>query len=289
MVRAAHLARAREAAAAQRRHRDGRRPAHGAGARRRDHRAWANFYGHLHSRDAMTDARLWPRPQADDLAAAGIVIDAAGPRVADEGLGGIYLSNAIARLPDPLGTTIDLRSGDLGRAARPRPRAAAQSAGARGRRHAASRRHDRGAGGDDRLPPQRCKATVDAIQRGARRRHAAKAHAAAPRDRAQAVADQDRAVLCDADLQPRSPTPWAASWWTATARVLDTADKPIPGLYAAGSTVGGLEWRPALRLRRRADQGHHRAVAAETANRAAVNRVPIPVQRVALLRVRARR
>jgi fumarate reductase flavoprotein subunit len=65
-----------------------------------------NFYGHLHSREAMTNANLWPRPQADDLAAAGIVIDAEGRRVADEGYGGIYLSNAIARLPDPLGTTI---------------------------------------------------------------------------------------------------------------------------------------------------------------------------------------
>ena len=65
-----------------------------------------NFYGHLHSREAMTNANLWPRPQADDLAAAGIVIDAEGKRVADEGYGGIYLSNAIARLPDPLGTTI---------------------------------------------------------------------------------------------------------------------------------------------------------------------------------------
>ena len=65
----------------------------------------ANFYGHLHSRDAMSNPLLWPRPQTDDLAAAGIVVDAQGRRVADEGLGGIYLSNAIARLADPLGTT----------------------------------------------------------------------------------------------------------------------------------------------------------------------------------------
>src|SRR4029079_14472795 len=65
-----------------------------------------NFYGHLHVREAIGNPGLWPRPQADDLAAAGIVIDAEGKRVADEGYGGIYLSNAIARLPDPLGTTI---------------------------------------------------------------------------------------------------------------------------------------------------------------------------------------
>ena len=40
------------------------------------------------------------------IAAAGIVIDAEGRRFTDEGLGGIWISNAIARLPDPLGTTI---------------------------------------------------------------------------------------------------------------------------------------------------------------------------------------
>ena len=50
-----------------------------------------NFYGHLHSREAMIDARLWPRPQADDLAAASIVIDTQGKRVSDEGYGGIHL------------------------------------------------------------------------------------------------------------------------------------------------------------------------------------------------------
>jgi fumarate reductase flavoprotein subunit len=65
-----------------------------------------NIYGHLHVRDAMTSTRFWPRPVADELAAAGIVIDTDGHRFADESLGGIWLANAIARLPDPLGTTI---------------------------------------------------------------------------------------------------------------------------------------------------------------------------------------
>src|SRR6202040_2185552 len=64
------------------------------------------FYGHLHSRDAMNSDRLWPRPYVDEIAAAGIVIDADGRRFADEGLGGIFLSNAVARLADPLGATI---------------------------------------------------------------------------------------------------------------------------------------------------------------------------------------
>src|ERR1700731_2663310 len=68
----------------------------------------ATFYGHLRSRDAMNTVRLWPRPYADEIAAASIVIHADGRRFADEGLGGIYLSNAVARLPDPLGAPIVL-------------------------------------------------------------------------------------------------------------------------------------------------------------------------------------
>src|SRR3984893_9071134 len=64
------------------------------------------FYGHLHSRDAMNTVRLWPRPYVDEIAAASGVIRADGHRFADEGLGGIYLSNVVARLHDPLGATI---------------------------------------------------------------------------------------------------------------------------------------------------------------------------------------
>src|SRR6185436_7034118 len=65
-----------------------------------------NIYGHLHNRDAMSSTKHWPRPVVDDLAAAGMVIDASGRRFTEEGLGGIWITNAIARLPDPLGTTI---------------------------------------------------------------------------------------------------------------------------------------------------------------------------------------
>ena len=64
------------------------------------------FYGHLLSRDAMTNDRLWPRPYVDALAVAGIVVDAGGNRFADEGEGGVHLANAVARLTDPLSATL---------------------------------------------------------------------------------------------------------------------------------------------------------------------------------------
>jgi fumarate reductase flavoprotein subunit len=64
------------------------------------------FYGHLLSRDAMTNPALWPYPQIDAVAVAGIVVDAGGRRILDEGLGGISISNDLARLDDPLCATV---------------------------------------------------------------------------------------------------------------------------------------------------------------------------------------
>ena len=60
------------------------------------------FYGHIQHRNAMTDAALWPYPILDSLACGGIVVDGQGQRFCDEGLGGVFVTNAIARLPDPL-------------------------------------------------------------------------------------------------------------------------------------------------------------------------------------------
>ncbi|HUK59463.1 MAG TPA: FAD-dependent oxidoreductase [Stellaceae bacterium] len=67
---------------------------------------FGKFYGHVHHRDAMTNAGLWPYPHFDALAEAAIVVGPDGRRFADEGLGGVPLANAIAQLPDPLSSFI---------------------------------------------------------------------------------------------------------------------------------------------------------------------------------------
>ena len=64
------------------------------------------FYGHLLSRDAMENEGLWPYPQIDAVAAAAIVVDRDGRRLLDEGLGGIAITNDLARLDDPLCGTV---------------------------------------------------------------------------------------------------------------------------------------------------------------------------------------
>jgi fumarate reductase flavoprotein subunit len=60
-----------------------------------------HFYGHLLSASVLENERLWPFPWADDLARSSIVVGPDARRVADEGLGGVYLANQLARLPDP--------------------------------------------------------------------------------------------------------------------------------------------------------------------------------------------
>ena len=64
------------------------------------------FYGHILSRDAMTNDRLWPYPYLDSLATAGIVVGATGERFVDEGRGGVYIANAIAKLDDQFSAVV---------------------------------------------------------------------------------------------------------------------------------------------------------------------------------------
>jgi fumarate reductase flavoprotein subunit len=60
------------------------------------------FYGHVHHRNAMSNPGLWPYPHLDAVAEVGILVGSRGERFCDEGLGGVCMANAIARLADPL-------------------------------------------------------------------------------------------------------------------------------------------------------------------------------------------
>jgi fumarate reductase flavoprotein subunit len=64
------------------------------------------FYGHMLIQDAMTNDDLWPFPLMDDLCSGGIMVDTAGKRFVDEGLGGVYLANHVAGMQDPLSTMV---------------------------------------------------------------------------------------------------------------------------------------------------------------------------------------
>jgi succinate dehydrogenase/fumarate reductase flavoprotein subunit len=200
-----------------------------------------NIYGHIHSRDAMRTDRLWPRPYMDEVAASGIVIDTSGRRVADEGLGGIWLTNAIARSADPLGATIifdqPIWDGPGRNHVQP-PNPLMQEAG--GTLHRSDTLGELAALAG--VPPKTLEETVAAYNAAL-----------------DAGALQGLSPPRSAKNKPwpiRTPPYYALPICVAItncmggivvdgdARVLDKNDKPIPGLFAAGSTVGGLDGGP---------------------------------------------
>lgn len=200
------------------------------------------FYGHVLSRDAMDNDRLWPYPQLDIISAQGIVVDGSGRRFADEGLGGIHMANAIARLDDPLSAF-----------------AIFDAAVWEDARHA------------DQVPPNPSVPdeggtvltadSIDALAKQAGLNPVALKDTVASFN--QCAQDKAGATLTPTRSMDRYE-PWAietapfhaiplCAGITATSgglavngkgHVMDEADDPIPGLFAAGSAVGGIEGGP---------------------------------------------
>jgi fumarate reductase flavoprotein subunit len=61
----------------------------------------SGFYGHIMARESFMDPRLSPYPFIDTLACAGMVVHHDGRRFTDEGRGGTFVANEIARLANP--------------------------------------------------------------------------------------------------------------------------------------------------------------------------------------------
>ena len=195
------------------------------------------FYGHIQCHEALNTNTLWPYPILDLLVTAGIVVDRYGKRFADEGLGGVYMTNAIAALDEP-DTAVVIFDDAIWN----------------------------GTGREYILPPN-----PNAVEAGgtliSRPDLGSLAQALGlPEAELQAtVGNYNAFVHSGAEIQPRrsnraaKPEPIVKGPFHAFklcagitytmggvavdggARVLDQADKPVPGLYAAGSTTGGLE------------------------------------------------
>ena len=220
---------------------DGMRMAREAGA---DITALDGFYGHILSRDAMQNDRLWPYPQLDLVAAAGLLVNQDGRRFADEGLGGVFMANVIARQPDPLGTSVvwdEVIWQDSGRAAAVAPNPALEREG--GKLYKAD--SIKALAGMLGVDAQGLETTVRdynaAVAAGtigslqpsrSNKRRTAQAIAVAPFYGAHACAGITYTM--------------GGVRIDGSARVLDTGRAPIKGLYAAGATTGGLEGGPAV-------------------------------------------
>lgn len=197
------------------------------------------FYGHMLSRDSFTNDKVWPYPQLDELGTVGIVVNDAGERFVDEGLGGVFVANTIARLANPLSTWAILD-------------------------HAIWE----GPGRTARIPanPQLANAGGTIIKAASLAELAAKTGIAAERLELtvtaynQALASGQASTLSPSrSVQPIVPSPIAKPPYYAVplcagmtytfggiftdgdGRVMSTRGAPIAGLYAVGATTGGLE------------------------------------------------
>jgi fumarate reductase flavoprotein subunit len=197
------------------------------------------FYGHLLSRNARTNPGLTPYPQLDTVACAGIVVGADGRRIADEGRGGVAMANAIARLADPAAavTIIDAAIWeDAGRKSLYPANPALLDAGG-----TLLRAPD--------IPALAAACGVDAdglAMTLARYNEAVSAGTAATLSppRTGAAHPLDSASLIALPLAVGITHTMGGIAIDGAARVLDDGGRPIPGLFAAGTTARGLDGGP---------------------------------------------
>lgn len=200
------------------------------------------FYGHVLSRDAMDNEKLWPYPQVDVICAKGVVVTPDGRRFADEGLGGIYMANAIAGLADPLSAVAvfdasvweDAKESDI---VPPNP-ALMENGGTVLQA--------------DSLEELAQKTGIDATGLSAT---AEEFNGLVRAGSAPALSPERTTMTYPAHTLEKAPfyaIPLCAGITVTSgglsvdgqARVLDGAGNAIPGLYAAGSVVGGIEGGP---------------------------------------------
>jgi fumarate reductase flavoprotein subunit len=202
------------------------------------------FYGHLLSRDSWTSDRVWPYPELDGIASAGIVVNHAGRRFVDEGMGGIHMANMIARGDDPLCPTLILDTPiweGPGRSARIPANPALERAGGTILRAGSLR----DLAGLAKLDADGLEATVAAWNQACASQGFA--HLTPPRstDRYQPMPIRSAPFLA-IPACPGITYTMGGIRIDADARVLTAEGTPIPGLYAAGATTGGIEGGPAI-------------------------------------------
>lgn len=196
------------------------------------------FYGHIQCLEALTSEELWPYPVLDHLSTAGVVVDKTASRFADEGLGGIYMANAIAVLDEPDSAVVvfdDATWNAIGKQNLLSPNPGAVAAGAK----------------------LFSSDTVEGLARALGLPESSLARTVSLHNKCVSNPGEPISPPRSSRFGPPQPIqqpPYHAfrvcSGITYTmggvvidecARVLDTAGSVIPGLYAAGGTTGGLE------------------------------------------------
>ncbi len=201
------------------------------------------FYGHLLSIDAFHNDMLWPFPYLDSTVVAGILVDRTGRRLADEGNGGVYLTNLLAGMADPLSTLVifDQEIWD-GPSCQGMISANPYLKNEGATIHVADTIE--GLAEKAGLPPETFRETVDSYNA---------AFDAGTLDKLTPSRRSDRykpfplrhPPFYAAPVCPGITYTMGGIVIDGSARVLDDAGAAIPGLYAVGAATGGLEGGPA--------------------------------------------
>ncbi len=197
------------------------------------------FYGHMLSRDSFTNDKVWPYPQLDELGTVGIVVNDAGERFVDEGQGGVFVANTIARLANPLSTWAILDHAiweGPGRTAR--IPANPQLANAGGTIHKAATLGELAM--MTGIDAAGLEATVAAYNKAQASGHTAQL--APPRSANPIVPSPIvKTPFYAVPLCAGMTYTFGGIFTDGDGRVMSTRGAPIEGLYAVGATTGGLE------------------------------------------------
>jgi fumarate reductase flavoprotein subunit len=209
------------------------------------------FYGHLLVQEALSNALLWPYPTIDTLASSAIVVDSKGRRFLDEGIGGVAMANVIAALDDPLSVTTIFDSKlweTAGRSEFSPPNPYLVSGGGTLTTAATIGELATALG----LPPDTLAETIAAYNRAVQGGGPFDPPRTPGRMFGVLRSSETRTKLVPI-VEPPFHAIKLAAGLTYTmggiaidgqARVLDTGDRPIRGLYAAGACTGGAEGGP---------------------------------------------
>lgn len=197
------------------------------------------FYGHVLCADARHNDAIWPYPELDAIATAGIVIDESARRVVDEGRNGVSLANELAAavkteklfvvfdqaIWDGPGTTARIPANPmLERAGGTilQAQSVAELAGKMG------------------VPAEALERTLSDYNQALDDGTLGSLQVARSSDKVKPYAVRNLPLMA-IPVCPGITYTMGGIDIDANAQVLDTNGKPISGLFAAGATTGGIE------------------------------------------------
>lgn len=192
------------------------------------------FYGHLLVQESLHDGRFWPYPILDALAASGVVVDSTGRRFVDESHSGVTTTNAVARVqPDrhPCWVVFDAAAWEsVGRVGGTPPNPYLVDEGA----HIARAQTIAELAAETGLDDSNLAETLNQVNKRPQ-------DAQPVRGRSAAVSTAPYFAI---RVVPGVTFTLGGLRVNGSAQVLDTEGRTLPGLYAAGGTMGGLHGGP---------------------------------------------